>query len=191
METYAEQGTAGQTLCWEGAAAKPLCQEPKLLKDAGLPSYWEALKGRDGGLGGWWLSTAGPRKLSGACYLQHGQPPGTPSVPSALPQTSIHPPQDHHPPHHHCQCHRARGLQALSTPPGKPPQPHGKCPPQKVLLSALVPTPAVSGLQSPPLLSQPASRGTHEPFPDHHGTSGHPETRPGLSTPQGKTEPSG
>lgn len=39
MEASVEQGTAAQTLRWEGAAAKPLHQGPKLLKDAGLHGY--------------------------------------------------------------------------------------------------------------------------------------------------------
>lgn len=55
--------------------------------------------------------------------------------------------------------------------------------PRKCCSVLWVPTPAVSGLQSPSLLSQSVPRGMHEPFPDHHGTSGHPETCPGLSNP--------
>lgn len=44
MEAYVEEGTAGQIPHREGAAAKPLCQGPKLLKDAALSGYWEALQ---------------------------------------------------------------------------------------------------------------------------------------------------
>lgn len=142
MEAYVEQGTAGQIPCQDGAAAKPLCQEPKLLKDAGLPPYWEALKGEDmvGSMGIHGSPLWDPENASRPCQLQHGQPVGTPSMPSWLPQITTHPPRDHHPSHNHCQCSPSTRAPCLIHPPGKLPSlSHTESPPCTVLLSARVP----------------------------------------------------
>lgn len=69
-----------------------------------------------------------PKNVTGACHLQHGRPPGTPLVPSSLPQTTTLPPGDHHPPHNHCQCSLSPRAPSLIHPPREAtkPQPHGK-----------------------------------------------------------------
>lgn len=177
-----EQGTAGRTLCREGAAAKPLCQGPKLLKDAGLPGYWEALKGGDGGLG---VRDSPLQDLEN--YQEHAI--CSTASHQENPQCHLHshraPPSLHKATiHHAATASTHRVLQALSIPPGKLPSlSQWKVLPRKCCSVLWVPTPAVSGLQSPSLLSQSVPHGTHKPFPDHHGTSGHPETCPGLSNP--------
>lgn len=192
----ANGGLCGAGHCWpDPTSGRSSCQTsvPGAKAPQGCSPLWLLgnSPGGDGGVRVCGSPLQDPENASGPHHLQHGQPLGTPSVPSSLPQTSMGPPRNHHPPHNH---------PVLAEPEGsKPYPPHQgsyrasatrKVLPVKCCSALWLPTPAVSRLQSPSLLSQPAPHGMHEPFPDHHGTSGHPETRPGPSSPQGKTEPS-